>query len=78
MYPSNKYPAFQLPRAQFLFVLLLLFCFFGPSVSTSVISALIFPILIWRIFALAAAHLSTPDLIDLKILDVKKDFVSQS
>lgn len=78
MYASNKYPAFQLPRAQFVFVLLLVFCFFGPSVSTPVISALVFPILIWKIFALAADHPSTPDLIDLKIFDVKKDLVTQS
>lgn len=55
----------------------LFFFFFNPSVSKSVISALVFTVLMWKLFGLAAAHLSCTDLIDLKIFNVKKNLVFQ-
>lgn len=68
-YPLNKSPAFQLPGAQFLFILLFFF-FFPTTGKKSVVSATVFSISICRQFALAAAHPSSPGLLDLRCQSV--------
>lgn len=68
-YPLNKSPAFQLPGAQFS-VYPAFFFFFPTTSKKSVVSATVFSISFCRLFALAVARPSSPDLVDLRCQSV--------